>query len=98
MGDCGSVHQIPTIWSVSPEHLYCEGAPRARARARSRLVLPFPDPSQVGSKGMNGLENQGQYGVQTTMPDIVFCRLWGLLRLQVTVGANRMQPGTPAVA
>lgn len=57
MGDCGSVHQIPTIWSVSPEHLYCEGAPRARARARSRLVLPFPDPSQVGSKGMNGLEN-----------------------------------------
>lgn len=53
MGDCGSVHQIPTIWSVSPEHLYCEGAPRARARARSRLVLPFPDPSQVGSKKKN---------------------------------------------
>ncbi|OBS72758.1 hypothetical protein A6R68_12629 [Neotoma lepida] len=44
-GHCGGVHQIPAIWSVSPEHLYHEVAPRAKAR--SGLVLPFPDPSQA---------------------------------------------------
>lgn len=57
-GHCGGVHNFPAICSVSPEHLYCEVTPRAKAR--SRLVLPFPDPSQVGSRGMINI--QRRYG------------------------------------
>ncbi|XP_060222640.1 hydroxyproline dehydrogenase isoform X3 [Meriones unguiculatus] len=35
----------PVTLGNLPEHLYCEGAPRAKAR--SRLVLPSPGPSQA---------------------------------------------------
>lgn len=89
MGDCGSVHQIPTVWSVSPEHLYCEGAPRARAKARSGIVFPFPDSSQVGSREIVW-RTEGGVGTQTTMPVPRHCFLQALETPEVT-GHSRDQ-------
>lgn len=92
VGHCGGVRQIPTIWSVPPEHLYCEGAPRAKAS--SRLELPF----QVGSRKLWGAT--GVWGPRQPyqLHVVAFCRLGRLLRVQVTGGSSRMQPGTRAVA
>lgn len=89
MGDCGSVHPSPTVWPVSPEHLYCEGAPRARAKARPRIVLPFPDPSQVGSREIVW-RTKGGMGTQTTMSVPRHCFLQALETPEIT-GHSRGQ-------
>lgn len=71
VGRCDGVRHIPIIWSVPPEHLYCEGAPRAKDR--SRLVLPSPDPSQVGRRTVWG--TKGGMGTQAAMSVPCHCFL-----------------------